>query len=102
MQMPAVGSLSTTHMRDMTRALLWDELSRTDVSETQTVLWLVYPDMDRQRHLQGQLQGEDVQLVTTARGSPGLYWVHQANFLSGALLVRRTRQAHPHWPAHKL
>lgn len=40
MQMPAAGSLSTTQdppeMRDTTRVSLWDELSHTDVSETQT------------------------------------------------------------------
>lgn len=96
MQIPAAGSLSITQdtleMRDTTRVSLWDELSHTDVSETQTVLWSVYPDMARQKHLQGQLQDENVQSVTIARGSPGLYWVHKANFLSGALLVRRTRQ----------
>ena len=89
-------------MRDTIRISLWDELSHTDISETQTALWSVYPDMDRQSHLQEQLQDDDVQSVTIARGSPGLYWVHQANFMSGALLVRRTRQDHPHWPAYKL
>lgn len=35
-----------------------DELSCTDVGETQTVLWSVYPDRDRQRHLQGQLEDD--------------------------------------------
>lgn len=65
MQTSAAESLSMIwdplEMRDMTRVSLWDELSCTDVGETQTVLWLVYPDMDGQRHLQGQLQDEDVQ-----------------------------------------
>lgn len=36
--------------------------------------------MEKQSHLHGQLQDEDVQLETIARGSPGLHRVHQANF----------------------
>lgn len=84
------------------RVSLWDELSHTDVNETQTALWLVYSGTDMQRHSQGQLQDEDVQSVTIARGSPEPYWVQQGNFLSRALLVTRTRQAHLRWPAYKL
>lgn len=36
------------------------------------MLWSVYPATNRQRHLQRQLQGEDVQSVSITRGFPGL------------------------------
>lgn len=62
MQTPAAGSLSARQkpleIRDRSSVSLRDELSCTDVRETQAVLWPVYPDMNGQRHLQGQLQDE--------------------------------------------